>query len=1737
VVFKVTSITGAKGRLLNETGEEVKVGDEVKRGDSLFTYEPNTVGNHDVRIEISDEDGDTKESVRARVHVKPKTSRFRMELKEMDGKNRIFPYQEVNLHLELLPVDEDASKLEYTIKSLSVLKGRLIIKGGEELKEGMKLEFRGHDLVFVPSGELGVGSVKMTIENDENGTGSGGVAFAINPVGFDLTSSMSIVESSAGEQAEMNVCIPRVGNDIDREVFKVATVEFSDGIQRKLAGAEGIDLVGSKLTPGLKYAFSLPLKKVEDGARMTVRLEGAGKVHEKVVDFSDMHKQALARKGKEALASINGSVSKANDLLLLRVEESSYEKVVIGQEALKKDILLAEENVLKFEELGLEKHGLGDLKEAQQKLIRSLAKVEKHLKNINDKKLSLKEKEGLTQIKQSLSKASDLLLLKVEGSNYEKIEEGQAVLRKDIVDTEKIISNFEGLGLDGHELAALKEAQDELTGQLAKVEEHLKKIHDKKFEFSAQLAAPKRSVFSYQKAEVNLEVASPEKGATYTVKHMSPLKGKLRFSDGGEVKPGAKVSTGKRKLVFEPSGEAGRETLEMVLESDKGTSSKAEIDLEVKPVEFDLKGAFSLLNLEKGELKLWVPTTSSDLDKEGFKVVGFEFSDEVERTLTPSSSAKLTPGNEFKFLVDNQKIEDGVKLMVTVEVAGEVYEKEIEFGALYRKALLVRQSDVLGEIRSTASQGRDLLLKNRVEHYEEVVSGQEKLQKKLAEMVAKVKKLEALGVEGDALAALREAISEVEEKVESVEELIQEIAKKKFAFDAKLQAERHETFTHLPVPLKLILTSLEPATRRLNHRIKEIALTRGRLQTTIGAGLVEGQKVNFGENEWLFVPSEEGQAKVKVVIENEKGAEETAEVVITVKPIEFSVHVGTFDSKQKEGFGKLDVSIETDKQLEKESFKVVRWAFKKDDRDRGTERVGASEAFTKFKENMCLLVAGGREEARIDSELEKLEEEEEAREEEQTKSTEKLNEFQRKSIGYTRELDGMGVKMLEHRGARERPSASALTIGTKYGSLEKEKALEAQRIEKSIEKEKLDKAALVQQQQIARDKKIFDKEMRKISDRKEILTGKKQVWQDLKQVRDKRFSEEARPELLNARMESKGSYDLSGKDITTLFLKLNSASIPSVLVLTVEGPGGVLEEVEVSVREGGEERVVAKVDQAIKNLDELAKEMDGKSRGDSNGAKFHELTTYIESIEETIKTALKPLRDSHGEDWWTNPRFMEIKNSKELTDSVLRTMEKLKKLEEKKKSSYDAMRSFNLGIEFSLPKEERVWTEDYLDMELSLEDVDSSMEDKVWKVLSWECSDKAVIIAGDKGKILSEILLETDGVNKLHVKIPNVAYGQRPELKIRVGAFDGEELVMESWISTNLDLQVKMLFEDNVSRVVGRVKALNELIKSKFESRDPADHRFDALAGLKMEADALMMFYEVKEKETHEQFSGLGIRELAPRLSREVAQKALEYVNVEIPKLRANIELLKEKKGFSQGPMTKVEELSNVEIPDADENLMIHKLASRAGISKKTFAANVKATDDVNAVNTAGYTALHLLLKSELPLKEKKERLEALVEAGVDLNKKTKDGKEPMWWLEDHAELIAAAFKEGSGLKPELSGEHIMLRAVSRGQIDIVKALLKINKNWASIDFSFGREKEYKGVEGRWWTPLHVAAVYNRLDIAEVLVDADANKDMTNSYSISGRFSNESCVPAQLAVVCGSREVYRAIGGTCLPGW
>lgn len=1256
--FKVSSISFVKGsgKLLGRGEEEISAGYEMSPGENMFTYQPNKVGENNIRIEVSDEGDVTKRSAMVSLQVEEKKVPFEMQLTkvkeqgEVIEKEWLFPYQEGKLRLELSAKSAEASKLEYKIKSVKVEKGILLNSAREELKEGDKIELKEYNLVFIPKGE-GRAKIEVEIENEESTSKSGIISFEIKPVVFDLSSSLNIVEEGAGEQAEVNIIIPATGNDLDKEAFKVVGVEFSDSLTRKLLSVEGDDLIGSKLRTGSKYTFSWPVQKVQDGVKMKIKLEGAGGVYEKELDFSQMMKQALTKKGKEALEIAKRSRTKTQGILAMKVEERSYEKVISGESEVQKDLTDIVAQISKLEANGLEKSGLD----------------------------------------------------------------------------------------------ALKKEENELRIQLEKAQEHSKKISEKKF-----------------------------------------------------------------------------------------------------------------------------------------------------------------------------------------------------------------------------------------------------------------------------------------------------------AFNVHLQLERQETFAHIPVALKLSLSSNEPLARKLNYQIKDITVTKGKIYGKIGGEVLIGSKVDFGDTNLKFIPSGEmGEAKVNITIENKKGAEESIEAVIKIKPVEYKVHVRPFDAKkQKEGYGKLDVSIETDKLLEKEKFKVIGWKFKKGNRDMVIEERVGTEDFRIFKENMCLLVAGGREEKKIDAKLEELEEDKEKKEKEKTKAADLLNKFLTQANEHQRKLEGLSGKILALENGIKTTSPGTLAIVKKYDDLEKVKLLGEQSKEAIIEKGRFEAAAFALQEQINRDKKTFDKETKKNLDSQVILLSKKKVWEEMKKVRDKKFSEEVKAELLSESMEKKSSYDLSGKDKNTLYLKIGYASMPSILVLNVEGPSGVAKEVEVDIREGVEAQVSFKVKEVIKNLTELSKEMDQKLNGDSNGQKYNELTKYIDGLEVEIKSALAPLRDSYGEDWWTNPSFMEVKKSKELTEIVSRTMEKLKKLEEMQENSKKAMNSFNLDIDFELPKGERVWAEDYLDMKLELKDVDASMKKKVWKVLSWQCDDKAVVIAGEQGKVLSEVLLSPDVKNKLHVKLPNIGLWYKPNFKIKVGAFDGEELIMNRKSRTNLEPWVKILFEDNVGKFIKKVEDMNKRIEACFRSKNPVDHRFDALANLETEANIL----KIKHEKVQEDVGG-NIKSVAVMLSDEMRKKVIAYDDKEIPKLNENIRLLKQKEVYLKGKSGTVDDLESIDTPDKEGNLLIHRLAGDVKISPNAFDPIVKATKDINLKNKDGYTPLHLAAYFG-----QKRKAEVLIQAGANLNLQNKYGSTPLYCaaIRGHKEIVELLLAHGSDKEIRDNAGHSLIHRLTydhKLSTEIFEVLLKSTKD------------------------------------------------------------------------------------------
>lgn len=79
------------------------------------------------------------------------------------------------------------------------------------------------------------------------------------------------------------------------------------------------------------------------------------------------------------------------------------------------------------------------------------------------------------------------------------------------------------------------------------------------------------------------------------------------------------------------------------------------VEIEVKPVAFDLKGSFELIDLEYGKLRLWIPREENDLNKEEFKVTKLEFTNPALTPLVVPSDTKR-PGMEWEINISSKEL-------------------------------------------------------------------------------------------------------------------------------------------------------------------------------------------------------------------------------------------------------------------------------------------------------------------------------------------------------------------------------------------------------------------------------------------------------------------------------------------------------------------------------------------------------------------------------------------------------------------------------------------------------------------------------------------------------------------------------------------------------------------------------------------------------------------------------------------------------------------------------------------------------------------------------------------------------------------------------------------------------------------------------------------------------------------------------------------------------------------------
>ena len=152
---------------------------------------------------------------------------------------------------------------------------------------------------------------------------------------------------------------------------------------------------------------------------------------------------------------------------------------------------------------------------------------------------------------------------------------------------------------------------------------------------------------------------------------------------------------------------------------------------------------------------------------------------------------------------------------------------------------------------------------------------------------------------------------------------------------------------------------------------------------------------------------------------------------------------------------------------------------------------------------------------------------------------------------------------------------------------------------------------------------------------------------------------------------------------------------------------------------------------------------------------------------------------------------------------------------------------------------------------------------------------------------------------------------------------------------------------------------------------------------------------------------------------------------------------------------------------------------------------------NVDTENVQGETPLHLLSRGDFDTQQGVETARLLLEYGVDVNAREKDGWISLHWaaFKGRVEVTQALLDHGANVKLETEEGETALHTVSRGEYNSQEQGVSIARLLLEHGVGVNTQEE----EG--WTSLHFAALRGRVEVAQVLLDHGANAKLETKDS------------------------------------
>ncbi|MHB9146857.1 MAG: hypothetical protein ACYC2U_00065 [Candidatus Amoebophilus sp.] len=569
--------------------------------------------------------------------------------------------------------------------------------------------------------------------------------------------------------------------------------------------------------------------------------------------------------------------------------------------------------------------------------------------------------------------------------------------------------------------------------------------------FKVDFQTDTKSIFTNQTVIIALDITANDDAAgslDYTIKEIEVKNGELYFGNEDKVEPNSKVRFGWQTLVFKPTETRNTEeikaSIKLLIGNGKGSEDSVSLALSIKPIHFKIDAWVNkpaeedkkLIDGDFGILQVELSDIDKELIEESWKLIGWNYSDGLQRELTLDSTLKQlaefplksTGKNNFYLRLPSIKRDQQPTLTLKVEGPGNVIQEAAVQLAPIQKAIM---NDRIGiNIAATTNLNRRiddcLSLSISSKSYDKAKELSQEAENQII-IDKELLKDDVKAVFTQQSAKIIQELELLEKNKEKLDAFKEECERRKFAFKLELETDNRSVFLYQDAVIELNISASEEEAKGLIYTVKGIELTSGVLQDQNGEEIKAGISLAFGTQKLVFKPGvEAGEVRMKIIAANNRGSESSSVLVLIVKPVDFRVDAWLREPTEEEkklmpeDFGVIEVKIsDIDKELAGEPWKIIDWKF--DDitslrqSDLSIQRIGFphidSIKESQIKQTIEVLLDKIRTD---EEELEKLEEELKEAKQKLQDSEEALDESEERLENYRRSIESRKINISKY---------------------------------------------------------------------------------------------------------------------------------------------------------------------------------------------------------------------------------------------------------------------------------------------------------------------------------------------------------------------------------------------------------------------------------------------------------------------------------------------------------------------------------------------------------------------------------------------------------------------------------------------------------------------------------------------------------------------------------------------------